>query len=69
MSSAGMEDEHGPEHDQRDLGHQVGDREEDVQLRRLAEPADVEQREDRDHDGAADDVPGPVPERREERAR
>jgi hypothetical protein len=47
--------------------HQVGDRQEDVELGRLAEPADVEQGEDRDHGRAADHVPRPVPERAEER--
>ena len=56
------------EDDQRDLRQQVGDREEDVQRRGLAQPADVQRGEHDDDDEAADDVARVVAERREERA-
>ena len=63
-----VEDQDRAEHDQQHLGDQVGDRQEDVQPGRLAQPADVQRREQGDDDDAADDVAGVVPQRREERA-
>ncbi len=53
-----MEDEDGAEHDQADLGEEVEHREADVELRRLAEAADVDQDEKGDDGDAADHVPG-----------
>jgi len=53
---AGIEDHDRAKDDQRDLREQVGDRENDVQLGRLAEAADVDEGEDRDNGGASDQI-------------
>ena len=63
-----VEDEDCAQDHQQDLGHQVGDREEDVQIRGLAQAADVQPGQHRDHHEAPDDVPRVVPQAREERA-
>ena len=63
-----VEDQHGPQCDQQALGDQVRHGQEQVQLGRLADPADVQRRQAGDHDDTADDVPRAVVQRREERA-
>ncbi len=63
-----VEHEHDAEADEQHLRAEVGDGEEQVQLGRLAEPADVQRGEQRDRDEAADDVAGVVRQRREEGA-
>ena len=62
-----VEDEDRAQEHQQDLGHQVGDREKDVQVRGLAKAADVQPGQHGDHYEAADDVPRVVPKAREER--
>ena len=44
-----VEHEHEAEPDERDLRREAEEREQDVEVRRLAEAADVQCREDRDH--------------------
>jgi len=51
-----VEDEHEAQADQQDLRAQVGHGQEQVELGRLAQPADVQRGEQRDRDEPADDV-------------
>ena len=61
-----VEDQDRAEHHEQDLREQVGDREEDVQRRRLAQAAHVQAGEHGDHDQSADDVARVVPQAGEE---
>jgi hypothetical protein len=54
--------------DDHDLRREVGDRQEEVELRRFADPADVQRGQRGDDDEAADDVARVVRQRRPERA-
>ena len=63
-----VEDENRAEGHKQDLRLQVEQREADIQGGRLAQTADVEQRQQRDCGCAPDDVAGVVVERRPERA-
>ena len=54
--------------DDQDLRREVEHREDEVEVRRLAEPADVQPAEQRDHDQATDHVARRVRQRRPERA-
>ena len=58
MRMAGIEDEHGAERDQQDLGEEVDDGEQDVEPGRLLDADDVDDREHGDDQRAADDVAG-----------
>ncbi len=60
-----VEDERKAEADEQDLGAEVDDREHEVELGRLAEPADVQPGQQRDHDQAPEDVVRVVLERAE----
>ena len=64
----GIEHEHGADDDEQHLRGQVDDGEDEVELGRLAQPADVQRREQGDGDDPADDVAGVVVERGPERA-
>ena len=68
-SSDGLKTRTQPEHDEQHLRDQVRDGEDDVELGRLAQAADVQRGQQRDHGDAADDVARVVVQRREERAR
>ena len=57
------EDQRETDQHEQQLRREVDDREEDVQACRLADADDVQQHEHRDHDRAADDVPGVRPQR------
>ncbi len=52
----GVEDEREADRDERDLGQQIGDREHDVEARRLLGPLHVQRRQQRDHADAEEDV-------------
>jgi hypothetical protein len=58
-----VEDQHEPDHDEEELGREVDDGQEDVEVRRLLDPDDVQKDEEDDHDHTADDVPRIVPQR------
>jgi len=64
----GVEHEHEAEADEQHLRAEVGDRQEQVELGRLAQAADVQGGEQHDRHEAADDVARVVRQRREERA-
>ena len=59
----GVEDQHQSHPDEQDLRAQVEDRQDEVELCRLAETPDVQGGQQDDDDESADDVPGVVVER------
>ena len=53
---SGLKTSDQPDHDEDDLGAEVGDRQDQVEPGRLLGPLDVQRREEDDHRDAAEDV-------------